>query len=205
MTYDELRSQFEGLLKRRDMTTTQRDAFLDQAIARIQRELRIPPMEKTAIVNVEGYDSTGIEVPNDLIELKDISVGSSRLRRVDLQTALRLEECPAGVPQVYTRVGGAFRFGPPPSEGSQIQLNYYAEFAPLVNGSDESTLTRIAPDLIIYGALSYAADWFLDKRSPQFEARYQQILQTLQQQADRDELSAAAAMAPTYTYPDDDL
>jgi hypothetical protein len=54
MNYGELQAQFEGLLKRRDMTPTQSQIFLQQAVSRVQRVLRIPPMEKSVAVTYDG-------------------------------------------------------------------------------------------------------------------------------------------------------
>jgi hypothetical protein len=71
MNYGELQAQFEGLLKRRDMTPTQSTTFLQQAIARIQRVLRIPPMEKSVAVVYDGTILTDgeIPIPNDYLRL----------------------------------------------------------------------------------------------------------------------------------------
>ena len=47
MNLGNLRSHFIALLNRSDITNSLADTFIDQSIARIQRQLRIPSMEKT--------------------------------------------------------------------------------------------------------------------------------------------------------------
>ena len=51
-----IRTHFKELLNRSDITDSLADTFIDQSIARVERTLRIPSMEKTA-------NYTIIEVP----------------------------------------------------------------------------------------------------------------------------------------------
>ena len=46
MNKGNLRSHFKAVLNRSDITDALADTFIDQGIARIQRSLRIPSMEK---------------------------------------------------------------------------------------------------------------------------------------------------------------
>src|SRR5687768_10835213 len=71
MNYGELKAQFEGLLKRRDMTAAQSDTFLQQAVSRVQRVLRIPPQERSVAITYDGSTFTDgeIPVPNDYLRL----------------------------------------------------------------------------------------------------------------------------------------
>jgi hypothetical protein len=71
MNYGELQAQFEGLLKRRDMTPTQSATFLQQAVSRVQRVLRIPPMEKSVSVTYDGvtFQNGELPIPNDYLRL----------------------------------------------------------------------------------------------------------------------------------------
>lgn len=202
MNYGELKSQFQGLLNRRDITASQVTTFLDQGISRAQRKLRIPAMEKSVLVTIESYD--GIIIPNDLIELRgitDVTTGRT-LTRARLDTALALEMHP-GCPAVYARQGGKWRIGPSPEAGRVLRLDYWAEEPALSADADTNLFSEIAPDLLIYSALSYACDFFLDDRAATFEARYMAIVKELQDQADRDELTGNSVMAPAYCYPED--
>ena len=99
-------------------------------------------------------------------------------------------------PRVFARRGGYWVIGPQPAEGRVIEIVYYAEFSPLINPTDTNTISRIAWDAVIYGALAAACDYFNDERGQLFEARYKQIGGDLQDMGDGDELTADAAVRP---------
>jgi hypothetical protein len=66
--------------------------------------------------------------------------------------------------------------------------------------SDENALATIAPDLISYAALTYAADFYLDERSATFEGKYQAFLNEIQTQADDQELTGSLqSIRPAYS------
>ena len=201
MNYGELKTHFQSILNRRDLTTSLRATFIDMAIARVQRELRAPLMEKSINVTISSsYD--GVDIPSDYLALVSLTVVSeeSKLQRVDLEVAQMLAENTA-IPQVFSRQGGKWVLGPTPAVDTVIRIDYFAEFGALTDDTDENTLTLVAPDLITYGALVYAAEYFLDRRMEAFEARYKEMLNSIQAQADFDELSQAV-MRPCFTMAD---
>ena len=120
-----------------------------------------------------------------------------KLTRVDHQTGIRLSNLP-GNPTSYYRQGANFLIGPYPGTGSVAYITYYQDASGLSAGTDHNWLTDVAPDLLIYGALCYAADYFLDDRKQGFEDRFAQILGSLQDMADRDEL-INASISPAYS------
>ena len=70
--------------------------------------------------------------------------------------------------------------------------------------SDTNALSVAAPDLIIYAALTYAADFYLDERAEIFENKYTTFLAEIQEQANDQELNGSAnTIAPAYAYGDD--
>jgi hypothetical protein len=204
MNFGELKTQFEGLLKRRDLTTTQRDVWLQMSISRLQRALRIPAMEKSIETTTDSEIQDGlIAVPVDYLELKAISIDAEdiELQAKTLREVL-FSRTTTGIPRMYVRRGGSFVLGQYPQDDLTIRIDYWAEFDPLSADTDENALSIIAPFAIIYGALVLAADYFLDKRAPLFRQAFQEEFQSLQDQADRDEMSNAV-VAPTHTYPED--
>ena len=69
--------------------------------------------------------------------------------------------------------------------------------------TDENNLAQVAPDLIIYSALTYSADYYLDQRAEIFEQKYQQFLTEIQEQANDQELNGGTqSIAPAYDYGD---
>ena len=106
----------------------------------------------------------------------------------------------SGTPLYFAREQANFLLYPSPLSGT-LTLNYYSQYEDMVNDSDENALAAIASDLIIYGALTYAADYFLDERTQLFEAKYQAFFTEIQQQADDQELTGSLqAIRPAYTY-----
>jgi hypothetical protein len=194
MNYGELKTHFQALLNRRDLTTTLRETFLQMGISRIQRELRAPLMEKATLVTI-GEDYDGLEIPSDYIALVALTVvdEETKLRRVDLQVAQR-EAVNIDTPQVFARQAGKWILGPTPIEDTVIRIDYFGEVGALEEDDDENVLTIIAPDLVSYAALVYAAEYFLDRRLEAFENRYNIMLNAIQSQSDFDELSHAAIM-----------
>ena len=205
MTYGELQTHFTAVLNRRDLTATLRDTFLQMGIARIQRELRAPFMEKSVLVTI-GSSYDGIEIPSDYIALVALTatVGTTtyKLQRVDLETAKAEEAKGTAPPRVFARQGGKWVLGPTPAEDDVIRIDYYGEVGELSAADDENTLTIIAWDLIVYAALVLAAEYYLDRRLETFNDRYTQTLAALQGQADYDEISDAF-MRPKDRFEDD--
>jgi len=214
MTLAELTSQFLGLMNRTDLTNLNpalASTFINQAIMRLQRELRLPFMEKIIEYTVPNNfnAATGLAIPSDLLELIDINVDTDGdgvmdypLQRVQLKEAMYRSEW-TDVPQVFARKGGNWIIGAAPGVGSVLEIIYYAEFAPLINPTDSNTISTVAWDAVVYGALSFASDYYNDDRAGAFEARYKQITEMLQEQADGDELTADAAIRPALLFNND--
>ena len=96
-----------------------------------------------------------------------------------------------------------FYLHPQPTDGSLV-LYYYGDFPTLAADTDTNALSIAAPDLIIYAALTYAADFYLDERAEIFESKYTAFLAEIQEQANDQELNGSAnTIAPAYAYGDD--
>jgi hypothetical protein len=202
MNKGELRAHFLALLNRTDCSNTLADTFIDQSIARAQRVLRIPPMEKTQTYNINGSTTTLI-IPSDFLEIIDIYYANTNLTKVPLSKYVEISQPgEAGTPRFFVREGENIRVYPYPSSGS-VTVNYYGQFADLATETSTNDLSLIASDLIAYGALSYAADYFLDERGQLFEQRFVTFIAELQEQANDAEVSGTVqAMQPIATYND---
>ena len=199
MSYSEVKTQFSALLNRRDLTASLITTFMSYAIQRIQRELRVPAMERLAEITTDGTSS--IDVPGDLLEIISVHTNDEtnhdKLTKTDLGTILVWSR-ELGIPRYYYRETSTLSLGPYPAEGTTVWIHYYADASPLLNDIDENWLTEIAPALLVYAALSYAADYFMDDRKPLFEASYLQIAEQLQIQALNDE-TANASIRPSFS------
>lgn len=194
-----IRNQILGLLNRNDCSNELADTFIEQAMARIQRTLRVPSMERGNLITVNAETPDIIIIPDDFLNMKYLYTGSTLLEYVDIQ---RFLQYPTSVdtPRVYTRIQGQFKLKPSPSAGTQITLIYYGEIPDLSSDTSENFLTVAAPDLLIYGALTYAAQYFIDERKPAFEQEYTRIYQELMEQAVLTEMDQSAMAIATSAY-----
>jgi hypothetical protein len=208
MNYGEVKSQFVGLMNRRDLTsnTTLQDTFLQQAITMAQRQLRVPAMETYADITWGvAYTNSELPIPSDLLQLIGITYSdastSYQLRKVDVGQALRAAK---GVdsPNVYARRASKWVLGPEPPEGASIRIDYFQEFPALALAADTNWLTQIGPDVIYHGACALACVYYKDNRKAGFEELYSKSLSELQLQADADELTGSAQVSPAHSFDD---
>lgn len=197
-TYADVKTQFLGLLNRRDITPSLTNTFMSFGVQRIQREIRVPAMEKLVEVLTDG--SSTIPIPGDLLEVISIhtndTVNRQKLTRTDLQTILDYAAIP-GSPRYYHREAFSFNIGPYPPSETSVWIHYYADASTLAADTDHNWITDVAPTLLIYAALSYASDYYLDDRKQLFEQNYIQIAEQLQLMANQDELQNAS-ISPAY-------
>ena len=204
MNKGELRTHFLALLNRSDCTDALADTFIDQAIGRIRRTLRIPSMERQqtyAVSSAGGLQS--IVLPSDLLETMDLYYDGDALVRLPLHEMLANQKTgELGSPRFFTREQGTFRIFPMPTTGT-IYLNYYAELSNLVEDTDSNSFSVVASDALIYTALGYASDYFLDERGPLFDSKASVFLAEVQDQSDTEEQSGGTqVMRPTHTFSD---
>lgn len=206
MTYGELQSTFTALLNRRDNTSDKTKAFLQASIQKIQRSLRVPAMEKSIQATIGNLFTDGLDVPGDLLQfiaLTDVTTGDELVRSTLPEVLHAQINETTGCSRIFARRGSKFLIGPKPQAGSKLRMDYYAQFAPLVNDGDTNVLTDIASDLIYQGALVFAATHFNDKRKSDFQADYNKTFDDLTEQADRDELTGNACVAPAFRFDED--
>lgn len=203
-----IRNQLIALLNRNDINNTLADTFIDQAVARIQRTLRIPPMEKMEIYSASEQTPDTLILPQDFLELKHLyivsdSQSSYTLQYKDLDSFLRYPANGGSRPMFYTRIQGSLKLKPAPTEGAETIMVYYGEIPDLVADADESWLSVLAPDLLVYAALSYAADYYVDERKVAFEETFGRIYGELVEQATAIEMNQSGlAVSPAYNYPE---
>jgi len=202
MNYGDIKSHFEALLNRSDITPALTTTFIDQSIARIQRQLRTPLNESVSTYTITTT-TPQITLPTDFLEIISIYFDDKELQRIPMGKMRPYAANPIqGSPKHFTRQQQNLILHPQPTSG-ELVLYYYSEFAPMVLNTDENTLAAVAPDLIIYGALAYSADFYLDERSPIFETKFNQFLTELQEQSNDQELNGGMqVMQPAYTYAD---
>ena len=202
MNYGDLKSHFNDLLNRSDITSTLTTRFIDQGIARIERSLRTPMQEKLKNYTISGT-TTEITLPTDFLETISLYANEYELQRITMTKYREFANSAyQGKPQYYVREQEALKLFPQPTSGT-ISLYYYGTFDALSADSDENILTKVAPDAAIYAGLTYAADYYLDNRAEIFEQKFRLFMDELQGQADDQELSGGTqSIAPAYDYGD---
>lgn len=200
-----IRTQLLGLLNRNDCTDAQANIFIEQALARIQRTLRVPAMEAEESITTNDTNGDTIILPNDFLNIKYLysttAEGTVMMEYRDVATFMAIPSA-TGQPRFYTRIRGELKMKPYPQVGTNVQMIYYNEIPDLVNDTDSNFLTVIAPDLLVYGALTFAADYFVDDRKPIFEERFGAIYNEVEEQSRLVEMDQTTlAIAPAYYYP----
>jgi len=204
MNKGEVRTHFKSLLNRSDCTDALADTFIEQGQIRVQRMLRIPSQEKQRTYSIES--TTGIAalfLPNDLLEMLTVYYDGRALTGVPLHEMVEMQKTgQTGAPRHFCRQRNQILLHPQPTSGDVV-MDYFSDFAELTDDSSTNGLTLAGADLLIYTALSYAADYFLDERGPLFETRAAQFLTEIQSQADDAALSGVnQTIRPTHTYED---
>ena len=202
MNYGDLKSHFNDLLNRSDITAALTTRFIDQGIARIQRQLRTPLNEKLKNYTITAATSQ-VTLPTDFLEIISLYKDEYELQRITMNKYRELAaNAYTGKPQYFVREQENLKLFPQPSDGT-LTLYYYGEFDAMSADSDENKLAQVAPDLIIYSGLTFAADYYLDQRAEIFEQKYQLFLTEIQEQANDQELNGGTqSIAPAYEYGD---
>lgn len=200
MNYGDLKSHFNDLLNRSDITSSLTTRFIDQGISRIQRQLRTPMNEKVRNYTITSTTAS-VTVPNDFIELITLYYDDRELRRLPMSNFRPLAaNAHEGKPEYFTRQQAELLLHPQPTSGT-LTMVYYGEFDAMTADSDENILAKAAPDLILYSALTFASDYYLDNRSEVFEGKFNQFLTEVQEQANDQELNGGTqSIRPAYDY-----
>ncbi len=200
MNYGELKTHFKDLLNRSDVTDALAATFINQGITRIQRQLRSPLSERTLEYTITSQ-TPHITLPADFIELINLYHTTQELTRITMNRYRELSgNIYAGVPKFFARQGEKMFLYPQPAT-DKIVMYYHGEFTRMVNDTDENEIAKVAPDLVIYAALTYASDWFMDERAELFEKKFTQFILEVQEQANDQELNGSLQVInPSYRY-----
>jgi hypothetical protein len=202
MNYGTMKALFKKLLNRRDLDDTLVPTFFQQSWARAMRELRLPHMERIMDVDTSVSAVDTVIIPADWLETIDFVTDDGELTFLDIGPFLRRRTL-STEPQWYTRKFDRWIVKPAFPKGSNASLLFYAEEAFPTADDEEPTLAAIAADLVIYGALTYAADFFVDDRGPGWEQKWATFKQQLlDQAADSENRNGTNHVEPAYTFDD---
>jgi hypothetical protein len=202
MNYGDLITQFDALLNRSDLTAPLSKQFLNDGISRIQRSLRTPMQEKIQTTSL-SLVTPSLTIPADFLEIISLYYEQYELQRVPMKKFRELNHSNVtGSPTHFTREGSKLLLYPKPATGNLV-LYYYAEMPALVNAIDENAMTQVASNLIIYAALTFASDYYLDERGALFESKFNQLMLEHQEMANDQEMNGGTqSIQPAYSYQD---
>ncbi len=83
MNYGDLKTQFDNVLNRTDITSALTTTFVDQGISRIQRSLRTPLNEKQKNYTITDQTSF-LTLPTDFLEIINLYYSHTELVRVPM-------------------------------------------------------------------------------------------------------------------------
>ena len=198
-TYTELKDAIADWLDRSDLTARIPD-FIALAEARINRELRIRPMEVRSTMYTT-VDQQYFNLPGGYIQMRNIQLNTNPTTPLEYITPEMLDRLygstTTGKPRAYTLIGDEIQLAPIPDSAYQLEIAFYEKFTPLGDGSagtvTSNWLTANAPDILLYGALMEAEPFIKnDERIPVWLNGYSNAINKLQQQDQRDRHSGSA-------------
>jgi hypothetical protein len=203
MTLGEIRSQFTSLLNRRDCSATQADIFLRQGLSRLQRVVRVPSMERAHYIIGEPTNIESFTVPVDLLQIQDVFVDGYPLEKVPFRTLMKMRHSggnAAGQSSHYARVGASIYLFPAMAATKEMVLTYYGEFGPLADDSASNAATDGLADCMVYGALSFAGDYFKHDSAAEWEAKFKGLVTEVMDQSNQLENSGGStSVAPAHS------
>ena len=183
-------AEAQQILSRDDVSDDQMQIFVQQGIARIQRECRLPSMERSVIIT-PAEAMQFMPVPRDLIQIIDViatdptGTYSYPLEHVAYRSLVR-ELSAANSPAMavrYARQQAQLWFAGPAPPGVPLTLLYFGNFSPFAGLDGENELSASTPDLAVYAALRYAGDSVEHPSTDRWEATYRDIRETVKQMA----------------------
>ena len=180
--YSGLKTSVANYLGRSDLTAQIPD-FITLAEYRLQRNLRIRQMLKTATASTTGGDNT-VGLPSDFLELRDIYIDArprftlSYLSPSAFSRDARAAE--SGRPNFYTLRAAEFELAPIPDSNYSLVMLYFAKPEVLSDSNASNVFLANAPDALLYGALLEAEPYLMnDSRIAIWSNFYNSALESL--------------------------
>jgi hypothetical protein len=198
-TYTGLKDAVADWLDRSDLTSRIPD-FITLAEARINRDLRIRPMEvRSTMTTTTGQRY--FNLPGGYVQMRNIQLNTDPIRALEYITPEMLDRLyggsSKGVPRAYTLIGDEIQLAPVPDSGYTLEMAFYEKFTPLGDGTSGTVtnnwLTNNAPDVLLYGSLLEAEPFIKnDERIQLWLSAYSGAINKIQLTDDKDRHSGSA-------------
>ena len=184
-----IRTSLKQWSQRRNIPDDVLNDFIEIALSKANRALRIPPLEKALDVTIDanGY----FTLPSDFLEVKELSVVRSEkripLERKSIDEIDFVFDRSSEPPCFYGRFGDKMRIAPYSGDGTETaRLYYYFVFPPMPADSTENWFTQQAPDMLLYGAMAELSSYTRDPEGyQQWSQKFNEQIQLVQAMEDR--------------------
>ena len=198
-TFTELKDAVADWLDRSDLTTRIPD-FIALAEARINREIRIRPMEVRSTMTTTAGNQY-FNLPGGYIQMRNLQLNTNPTTPLEYITPEMLDRLygssTTGKPRAYTLIGDEIQLAPIPDSAYTLEMAFYEKFTALGDGTSGTVtsnwLTKNAPDILLYGALMEAEPFIKnDERVAVWLNGYGNAIDKLQKADQRDRHSGSA-------------
>jgi len=199
-TFTELKDAIADWLDRSDLTARIPD-FITLAEARINRELRIRPMEVRSTMETTSGQQY-FNLPGGYIQMRNIQLNTNPTAPLEYITPEMLDRLygssTTGKPRAYSLIGDEIQLAPIPDSAYTLEMAFYEKFTALGDGTSGTVtsnwLTINAPDILLYGSLMEAEPFIKnDERIPVWLQAYRDGIDRLQK-ADANDRHSGSAM-----------
>ena len=199
-TFTELKDAIADWLDRSDLTARIPD-FIALAEARINRELRIRPMEVRSTMETTSGQQY-FNLPGGYIQMRNIQLNTNPTAPLEYITPEMLDRLygssTTGKPRAYSLIGDEIQLAPIPDSAYTLEMAFYEKFTALGDGTSGTVtsnwLTINAPDILLYGSLMEAEPFIKnDERIAVWLQAYRDGMDKLQK-ADANDRHSGSAM-----------
>jgi len=198
-TFTELKDAIADWLDRSDLTARIPD-FITLAEARVNRDVRIRPMEvRSSMETTAGQRYSNL--PGGYLQMRNIQLNTNPITPLEYITPEMLDRLygsdTTGKPKAYTLIGDEIQLAPIPDSDYTVEMAFYEKFTPLGDGTSGTVtsnwLTTNAPDVLLYGALLEAEPFIKnDERIALWLNAYNGAVKKIQDADARDRHSGSA-------------
>ena len=198
-TFTELKDAVADWLDRSDLTARIPD-FITLAEARLNRDLRIRPMEvRSSMETTSGQRY--FNLPGGYLQMRNMQMNTNPITPLEYITPEMLDRLygsdTTGKPRAYTLIGDEIQLAPIPDSDYTVEMAFYEKFTPLGDGTSGTVttnwLTTNAPDVLLYGALLEAEPFIKnDERIGLWLNAYNSAVKKIQDADARDRHSGSA-------------
>ena len=161
-TFTELKDAIADWLDRSDLTARIPD-FITLAEARLNRDLRIRPMEVRSTMETTSGQQY-FNLPGGYIQMRNIQLNTNPTAPLEYITPEMLDRLygssATGKPRAYSLIGDEIQLAPIPDSAYTLEMAFYEKFTALGDGTSGTVtsnwLTINAPDILLYGSLMEA-------------------------------------------------